>query len=684
MLLACVVVLLSGSVLGFIAWQVWNDRASTLAQSTINAENLSRSLAQHASRTIEAADRVLIDLAERVEHDGFDENAADRLNRLLSRYGQAAPHLRQFLIFDETGRLVASTLPAGAALSAVTRPYFVYHRDHPDAGLHIEGPLRGRLTKQWLMSVSRRVNHPDGSFAGVVASGINVDYFQRFYETFDVGAHGTIALATEGGIILARQPDIDDDASRDMSKQGAYRAWASSDALVGTVQVTSPFDGLTKWITYSRVEDYPLLVTVGEAEDEILAAWRVRADRELAVGAGVALGILVLGWILITVLRRREQAQEELQRERAVLQESIDALPDGFVLYDHDTRVRMSNRRYREIRAGNPAAYQPGLEFETSLRHGLDSGDLVLPPDTDQEDWLAQRVQQLRAGATDVVRHLQNRWYRVVERRTPTGRIVSIHSDITALKEAQVAAEAANRAKSVFLARMSHELRTPLNAVIGFAQMLAGKPQPSPEKQLEYARAIESSGAHLLGLVNDLLDLAGIEAGQPILSLDSVAVGPLLDEVRTTMLALALRSKVRLDVNVEPGLPEVRGNHMRLRQVLFNLASNAVKYGGTGAEVHLSAAAAPDGRVRLTVTDTGPGIAPEMQRHLFEPFHRLGAEYTTTEGTGIGLAIAKRLVEAMGGKIGFASTPGQGSCFWVELLGETAAERRHRVARSVA
>lgn len=216
------------------------------------------------------------------------------------------------------------------------------------------------------------------------------------------------------------------------------------------------------------------------------------------------------------------------------------------------------------------------------------------------------------------------------------------------LEQAKAAAEAANRAKSDFLSRMSHELRTPLNAILGFGQLLEmGSPSPRQKQQLDQ---ILKGGRHLVELINEVLDLARIEAGQLQLTFQAISVRQACTEVCELVVPLAERLRVRVDDGVGPDL-HVRADNQRLKQVLLNLLSNGAKYNHPGGSVSLTWEEIPPNRVRLSVRDTGPGIAPEMHQRLFNPFDRLGAEATGVEGTGLGLVLSKRLTEAMGGSL---------------------------------
>jgi PAS domain S-box-containing protein len=251
--------------------------------------------------------------------------------------------------------------------------------------------------------------------------------------------------------------------------------------------------------------------------------------------------------------------------------------------------------------------------------------------------------------------------------------------DITARKRAEEGliaardeAERANRAKSQFLAQMSHELRTPLNAILGFGQLLESDAERVlSESQRGQVREILRGARHLLALINELLDLGRIEAGNLRLDTEPVPLAELADECLAMMQALAAELGVQLlpPEGCAPALL-VQADRTRLRQVLLNLLGNAIKYNHRGGSVALSCSVRGEGaaaQVRLSVQDTGIGFSESERARLFQPFERLGAADSGIEGTGIGLALSRHLVENMGGEIGAQSQPGQGSLFWVQL-----------------
>ena len=277
--------------------------------------------------------------------------------------------------------------------------------------------------------------------------------------------------------------------------------------------------------------------------------------------------------------------------------------------------------------------------------------------------------------------------YRPVKTAPGEPRLVAITvSDITARKAAQrgeeaarAEAERANDAKSEFLSRMSHELRTPLNVILGFSQLL-GMDELTTDQQ-ESVQQINRGGRHLLELINEVLDISQIESGQMALSSEAVFVSDVIDEVLDLMGPLADARKLLVTLPPVGTFDEhVMADRQRLKQVLLNLVSNAIKYNRDEGQVSLSCAVQPDGMFAITVSDTGIGVPPEEIDRLFAPFDRLGAENTEVEGTGVGLALSLALAQAMGGRLEVESTLGVGSSFTVLLplieAGEPQAAER--------
>jgi len=279
------------------------------------------------------------------------------------------------------------------------------------------------------------------------------------------------------------------------------------------------------------------------------------------------------------------------------------------------------------------------------------------------------REAQERARAQQEVMRLNAGLEQRVQERTMQLELANAELEL-AINEAL----AANQAKSAFLSSMSHELRTPLNAILGFAQILAADNMPTtPEQKKEFAGHILKSGRHLLTLINEILDLAKVEAGALTLSMEPVGLAEILAECRTMVAPQAAQRGVQVRFPQTP-CAVLQADRTRLKQVLLNLLSNAVKYNREGGSVDVDCLEVGPGRVRVTVRDSGSGMDAGQLAALFQPFNRLGQEAGPQEGTGIGLVVTRRLVELMKGSIGVTSAPGVGSTFWIEL--STAAQEQ--------
>ena len=226
----------------------------------------------------------------------------------------------------------------------------------------------------------------------------------------------------------------------------------------------------------------------------------------------------------------------------------------------------------------------------------------------------------------------------------------------------------ASRTKSEFLSMMSHELRTPLNAIVGFSELLVdGRCGPLNEQQMRFLRNVHDSSLHLLTLINDLLDLAKIEAGRLDISTAACATGDLVFAALASLQQLATAKQITLAVDHEGSPPPLLADPVRLKQLLYNLLSNGIKFTPSGGRVSVSFTRTDDGLVRTVVRDTGPGLTPDELAKLFQPFTQLDNARHTRGGTGLGLSLCRHLAELMGGRAGAESTPGEGSAFYFDL-----------------
>ena len=356
---------------------------------------------------------------------------------------------------------------------------------------------------------------------------------------------------------------------------------------------------------------------------------------------------------------------------------AVEAIPDGFVLFDREDRLLTCNQRYREIYAQSAPAMVPGAKFEDILRHGLAQGQ-HLDAVGREEDWLAERLEQHR---NPVALHEQQlgdgRWLRAHDHPTPDGGRVGLRVDISeiktqqaALETARTAAEAANRAKSAFLANMSHEIRTPMNGVVGMAELLCDT--DLTEDQRLFAETIRSSGEALLVIINDILDYSKIEAERLTLHPEPFDLERTIHEVVMLLQPRARAKGLDLMIDFDMFLPtRYIGDPGRLRQILTNLVGNAVKFTESGhVLIRVVGLEVEQGRQQLhiTVEDTGIGIAEENLIHVFGEFNQVESQTNRKfEGTGLGLAITQKLIERMGGAVWVDSEFGKGSSFGFRL-----------------
>ncbi|SEM91068.1 hypothetical protein SAMN05216227_100488 [Pseudorhodobacter antarcticus] len=352
---------------------------------------------------------------------------------------------------------------------------------------------------------------------------------------------------------------------------------------------------------------------------------------------------------------------------------AIEAIPDGFVLFDRNEQLLTCNQRFREIYPESAHLMQPGATYESILRAGLDAGSFIDAIGCENE-WLDARIGNPLDGPEEREQELAGgRWLRVLEQPTPDGGRVGLRVDIThqkeqqaALETARKAAEAANRAKSAFLANMSHEIRTPMNGVVGMAELLCDT--NLNEEQRLFADTIRSSGEALLVIINDILDYSKIEAERLTLHPELFDLERIIHEVAMLLQPRARERGLDLMIDFDLFLPtRFVGDAGRLRQVLTNLIGNAVKFTEKGhVLVRIVGLETDPGQqaLHISVEDTGIGIPADQLDHVFGEFNQVESEADRKfEGTGLGLAISKSLIERMGGSVWVDSEFGKGSCF---------------------
>lgn len=372
-------------------------------------------------------------------------------------------------------------------------------------------------------------------------------------------------------------------------------------------------------------------------------------------------------------------SEENLQNETRVLKAILNSIGEGVVVADPNGKFLVFNPAAEQI-LGNSQLDGPPEEW--SKRYGIYLPDTVTPFPSNELP-LARALRGQVADEVEIfVRHEgfpDGVWISVtarplIDERGYSRGGVAVLRNISGRKRAAEAltrakedAEQANRAKSEFLSRMSHELRTPLNSILGFAQVLQMGGE-LPARSVECVQHILKGGRHLLRLIDEVLDIARIESGRLPLSVEPVLMSDAISQTLEMVRPIAESRGIKLSTaNSSNCGQHVMADRQRLQQVLLNLASNAIKYNRPNGSVRISCEAKNERVIRIKVEDTGHGISAEDQARLFAPFERLAAAQTDVEGTGLGLALSKNLIEAMGGTIGLTSEVGKGSTFWVEL-----------------
>jgi PAS domain S-box-containing protein len=434
--------------------------------------------------------------------------------------------------------------------------------------------------------------------------------------------------------------------------------------------------------------------------------WSLRVNQSIRV-AGTSLrnndawlfsiiGVLstgVLGALLLTVTGRtrrieaavtertaalqqevveRQQAESALRESEQRFRNILNNVPIGVVYTDLRGNVLQTNPRFCEL---------TGYSADELL--GMPSLDFTHPDDIRQDAELSRQlvtgeIPLYRRNKRYIARDGHTLWVQSTvsllrdeqgEPRRIVGAVEDItdHMKLAEAQQARAAAEASNHAKSDFLSRMSHELRTPLNAMLGFAQLLElDKRNPLAEAQRPWVGQIQHAGWHLLEMINDVLDLSRIESGNVRLQIEPLELTALLARTLPLVEEAARKRGIRITQDLERSAMRAQGDNTRVKQILTNLLTNAVKYNADDGRIHV-ATRLHAGEVEISVTDTGLGMTPEQMSELFQPFNRLGRERSTQEGTGIGLVISQRLAELMGGSLRARSVTGEGSVFILSL-----------------
>ncbi len=426
------------------ALSVWEARSQAIREGTEDTTNLVRAVAQHAEAAIRTTDGLLIGLVERLEVDGTSAPALERLHNLLQARGATLPQLKGTAVLDADGYSIVNSLPVTQGINFADRDYFQFHRDHRDRDVHIGTPIRSQATGEWVIPVSRRFNHRDGSFAGVMVATLDMSYFQKFYDTFSIGEAGSILLASADGALLVRRPFEEANIGRNLLDGAIFHDYLPK-GPIGSAEMRSSTDGVVRLNSYRRVEGYPLVVAAALATDELLARWRADAWRH-AIGAGILVAILaMLGLRLTRQIGLRAATQRAAESATAA---ATCAAAQYRLLADNATDMIVRMSLAGEQRYVSPAARHI-LGWNPEELIGGHPSDLAFPED---RAILEAAFAELRAGAdrrTVTIRYRRKdggySWMEISFRlvRDPTTaspvEIVAVARDISTRQKAEAA-----------------------------------------------------------------------------------------------------------------------------------------------------------------------------------------------------------------------------------------------------
>jgi len=679
------------ALVALVSASLWQKRTQAIAEAVRTGENLARTLEEHAFRSVREADTVLADLAER-----FDEEArrgpldVERLDQALSARIKIGQQYRNLAVIDAGGNRIASASGDKRPLNVGDRDYFTVLRDHPEIEFYISKPFLSRIADVWTLAFSRRLHRPDGTFAGIVFAALDLSRLQSFYAALDVGRRGNVTLWDGAASrVLARYP-ANTSLLGQAFQSGPLFASVAAGQRVGTLQSVSPLDGVERILSFRRVGDLPLIVSVAFAALDEKAHWR----RDLwSYGIGAATGSVVIMLLTGVLLRQLRRQQAFVTALRASETATVEA----------NQRLQASEERFRDY-----AETASDWYWETDSEHrftyisnpirafGVDPEKLIgkrridgALDGADKKKWRAHLacLEHHEPFSDFVYRYSGSGGTRY---SSPSGKPLfaadgkflgyrGSSRDVTRmirteerLRDALTEAETANRTKSEFLASMSHELRTPLNAIIGFSDLIrTGMCGTDGAKAREYAGDIHVSGQHLLNMINDILEISRIEAGG--LKLNEVPVD-LADAIAVCVRLIGPRAsegKIAIKIEIRDRLPTIFVDDTRLKQILLNLLSNAAKFTPPGGTVTVKAGVADDGAMVISVIDNGIGMTPAEVEIAMQPFRQVDSNLARrSEGTGLGLPLTKSFVELHGGHLAIESMPGRGTTVRVSFPSE--------------
>lgn len=671
--------------IGVVSLQASRDRVQHELRG--NAANLAALLELSVADSIRRIDLGLLSIVDVLE-SGTVKLPDDAIERTLALHLARHPAVDAFRVSGSDGVLRwGKGVDPAVPVSIADRPFFAEHQAAPGDRLIVAEPIKGRVSKIWVVAFTRSYRDANGAFAGVVTAAVTLDHFTRLLAPLNLGKNGVASIRHRSNSLLTRYPAIDGPAgepgaaSPSLHLQDLLKAKADA-----SLSEALGDDGVMRLQAFRQVRDTPFVVTVAMAPADYLDDWQREIRHTVALLMGFFIATVCAAWIL-------HRYWWQIRNQGLFMRTLIDSLPIPFFYKDTDGKYLGCNRAFERLLGKSRDQIVGRSVFDMAPAdvaqryHDMDVA-LFSQPGTQTYEWVIRGKEGLRqvifhkatfvhangdvagllGGITDVTELKQVQQELQLHRDNLEALVAERTEQLIQAKEA---AEAASRAKSAFLANMSHELRTPMNGIMGMIDLVWRRlGDPVGRAQLEKAK---QAARHLLALINDILDLSKIEAHKMVLEATPFRLQDVLDNMEGVVAHQAADKGLPLTIAPLPVAADgyFIGDPLRLGQVLINLVGNAIKFTSQGSVAvrFLAIEETPEYvLLRCEVADTGIGIESGQLQCLFKPFEQADDSMTRRYGgTGLGLAISRHLVKLMDGQIGVDSQPGAGSTFWFEL-----------------
>ncbi|MBL0224448.1 MAG: PAS domain-containing protein [Geobacteraceae bacterium] len=682
-------------IIGFSTWKSVGEYRLTIRAAEQKSRGYARALKEHAERTFSEADNVLLDTIDHIkDHGGIDRENSRHLREFLFRHPRNVPQVGSIILVNRDGLLFAHSLETPVKQADVAdREYFIHHRDNPaDDTPFLSKPVQSRINGKWRFTLSRPVRSDSGVFEGLVAVAFEMEYFQDFYRSLDLGKKGRIVIVRKDGALILTEPYRDHDYSVDFSKSYLFLTHLPRSPR-GTFQIKGGKALLEKTpriISYEALDNFPLVANANMGTDEVTAAWRDTTYKQAVITAAACLALILLTIALLRQIRRIEQAyllQTEHQAEIAAAEERyrllVDNLPVVVWRSDENGVTSFISRNIEKIYGYTPEEiYAAGNALWFDRIHGEDKEKVVA----------AFRSLFGGVGIYDVEYRIQRKdgtWIWISDfayTTTLQDGVLQAHgvfSDVSDRKqvedtrdqlEIQLLQAQKMEAIGHLAGGIAHDFNNLLTPIMGYAEMVVGR--------METGDPLISKMAGIIAAAHRAKDLTGqlLNFGRRSSMIPEVI--DLNEVIRSFhgILRRTIRENISIDLMLDPEGAFIRADKSQVGQIILNLTVNAqdafsdqgrivvetCKVQMDAKDVHLHPGMLPGEYVRFTFQDNGCGMTSDVQNHIFEPF------FTTKQvghGTGLGLATIYGIVRQHDAHISVASREGAGTTFRIYFPG---------------